>query len=297
MQRIIQSLIFLLVFALMAGIAGITACEKTGRDAGGPAVEPPQQTKQQPRGPRQGMEEKRGPAEGPPGGLKEQPQQAQPESSPAKEYEGSEVLAAVDGEEISASEVEPIVEQQMQGMQQQGRQVNAQMEQMLRKRVLDNVIKNKLIIQEAKDRNIEVSKEEVEQTYQEQARMLGGESNLNQRLSQAGVSGDEFREQIRQKAVVDKLKEEVAPEAEVTEEEARKFYEDNKEMFRSPQGGEPHEFDEVKDQLMQQLEQRKANQAFGGFVEKLRNDADVEIKAEELKQEAPQQVPQGPAGP
>jgi len=324
----------------------------------------------------------------------EKSQQGQAEETSNKE--NSKVLAMVGDEEITASEVDEIVDQQKNMMARQGRPISPQMEQMLRKRVLDDMINNELISQEAERQGINPTEEETGEIYDQEVQRAGGEANLENALGQAGMSTDEFRERIKLWLTIKKLKEKVTSEVSaITEEEARKFYEENKQMFTKPEtvhayhillkldenasgeeeqkirekiqkiyneavqkgadfqelarkysegpsaarGGDlgtfgrgrmvpefekaafslkegeiskpvrtkfgyhiikvtekqeakTPEFDEVKDTLLKVLTERKINQVFSDFIDKLREETDVIIKTESLK---PEQAPQAPA--
>ncbi len=148
------------------------------------------------------------------------------------EEKGSKVLATVGDEDITAGEVSEIVDHQKNMMARQGRPVSPQMEQMLRKRVLDDMIKNELIAQEAEEQGINATEKEIDEIYNQEVQRAGGESNLESGLTQAGMSKEEFRERIGMYVTMNKLREKVTSEvADITEEDARQFFEENKQMF------------------------------------------------------------------
>jgi DNA-binding transcriptional regulator GbsR (MarR family) len=70
------------------------------------------------------------------------------------------------------------------------------------------------------------------------------------------------------------IEEEVLADIEVSEEELKSAYEENKEAFE--QSGQDASFEKLKPQLEQMLKQQQQSQAINQYLDKLREDAEIE---------------------
>jgi len=112
-----------------------------------------------------------------------------------------------------------------------------------RKLKLEQLITNELLVQEAKDRGIEVSNEEMNNIFDQQINALKQQNNLNeeqleQAIQQQGFESmqqykDMFFENNMNGFLVNKLREEVVNEVEVSDEEAKEFYNNNQQQFET----------------------------------------------------------------
>lgn len=112
-----------------------------------------------------------------------------------------------------------------------------------RKLKLEQLITNELLVQEAKDRGIEVSKEEMNNIFDQQVNALKQQNNLNEDQLDRAIQQQGFESMKQYKEIffknnmngflVNKLREKVINEVEVKDEEAKEFYENNKEKFET----------------------------------------------------------------
>jgi peptidyl-prolyl cis-trans isomerase C len=142
------------------------------------------------------------------------------------------VVAEVNGEKITTRELSQQVDQmkvmlEERGMDfsgEQGKELLASLE----KEMLNQMINNKLMIQEAKQ-FASLTAEQVEDKVNEIKGQFASEEEYNNFLIQAGMSGEEA-------AFVMSLQEELTKDtAPVSEEEAREYYEANEEQFVQPE--------------------------------------------------------------
>jgi parvulin-like peptidyl-prolyl isomerase len=168
--------------------------------------------------------------------------------------ETPEIAAYVNGNEISMQELEQfagvrnILMQLLQSNQEfasvilqteAGQNVVAE----FRELKLEQLITNELLVQEAKDRGIEVSNEEMNNIFDQQVNALKNQNNLNEEqlekaIQQQGFESmkqykDMFFENNMNGFLVNKLREEVINEVEVSDEEAKEFYDNNKQQFET----------------------------------------------------------------
>lgn len=196
-----------------------------------------------------------------------------------------EVVATVNGEDITGEEFIPLYEQQFQQMAMQSQMSGEQPdEEAIREQSLDSLVSTELLLQDAQAQGYEASEEEIEELLEDTAEQGGLESvdELVQTYEEQGDTEEDLREdaadQVRIDKVVDGLE---IPEP--TEEELQEAYEEmeaQQEMMAEAQGGEAAEelppFEEVRDQLEEQVIQEDQNQAVVEHVDQLREAADVE---------------------
>jgi peptidyl-prolyl cis-trans isomerase C len=86
------------------------------------------------------------------------------------------------------------------------------------------------------NQEIETIKDQISEQAQAQGMDVGREEAFTQALQQAGLTEDELRTQLRDQLPVQKVQERVAGDAEASQEEVERFYEENKELqFTTPE--------------------------------------------------------------
>lgn len=105
------------------------------------------------------------------------------------------------------------------------------LEETLKEQILDKIIMEKIIEKESKDMEIEVSDEEIEEKVEEYIAMTGGEDEFNEFLKGNDLSRDYFVENLRKEILVNKHKDSFIEGVEVSDKEAKDFFEANKEKL------------------------------------------------------------------
>jgi peptidyl-prolyl cis-trans isomerase C len=86
------------------------------------------------------------------------------------------------------------------------------------------------------NQEIETIKDQISEQAQAQGMNVGREEAFTQALQQAGLTEEELRVQLRDQLPVQKVQERVAGDAEASQEEVERFYEENKELqFTTPE--------------------------------------------------------------
>lgn len=149
------------------------------------------------------------------------------------------LLAKVDGEEITEEEFNV----QLEGFKgiyekQLGKDAMSQLdedgrtrEEILREQIIEKMIMERIIKKETDKMNISVSEEELNEKMKEYADATGGEEVFNTYLEENNLSEDFFRENLRKELLVNKHKEEYMRSLTITEEEAKEYFEKNKEKL------------------------------------------------------------------
>lgn len=134
--------------------------------------------------------------------------------------------------------------------------------------VLENLINERLIVQEARNKGITVEEAEV-QSEMEKIR-LAVESQGNSLEDVLGVQNqtiEDLEENIRVQKIVEKL---LADKVDVTDEEIKEYFESNKEYL----GGDML-YDDVKEDLKDQLKNQKLSTEYASFIEELKSESDI----------------------
>ena len=202
-----------------------------------------------------------------------------PAEAPTPDLEGvPDVVATVNGLEITKEEFTTAYEGAFQQMAMQAQATGQELDQeQLKTQTLDNIIGNKLLIQEADKRGIEASEEAIASTTDElvKTNQFASPDELFAALEEQGIPKEEATEQIKQQVRLDALLAEEGADTAPTEEELKAAYEQAKASGAAAQGGEVPPYEELKPQLEQQAKQQKKSEAAIALVEKLRESGDV----------------------
>ena len=182
-----------------------------------------------------------------------------------------DVVATVNGEDITKDEFVPVYESQFQQMAMQQQTTGEQPDQAeLKGQVAQQLVDNELLLQGAKDAGIEATDEDIDATLEEVASQngLGSADEVVSALEQQGMSAEEIREDAASQFTLTAYIEQEADISEPTEEEL------------SQAGGDTSQippFEEVKEQLAQQTVSQQQNEAATTLAAELREAGDVTI--------------------
>ena len=104
----------------------------------------------------------------------------------------------------------------------------------LRRLILENMIQNELLYQEAKARKIKVSSSEIEEQIEAIKAQFPSEEDFRRYLEYQGFNLATLREAIKRELMIQKLEDSLAEEITIPEEEIQKYYEENKSLFITP---------------------------------------------------------------
>jgi parvulin-like peptidyl-prolyl isomerase len=188
------------------------------------------------------------------------------------------VVAVVNQEIITLSEIEKWIHPSKQEFVGRDRWEKQEQEQMLRREVLDRLIEEKLIDQEVKKLAIKVSSKEVEATLDDvRRRNSATPEQLEKALSAEGLTLESYKKQIekslqRKKLIGSAVKVENKPE----DKDLKEFYQKNIDRYRTnetfrpahilfviPKGASPGEIREIRKKCEAVLNKIKAGEDFG----------------------------------
>ncbi|WP_404330133.1 SurA N-terminal domain-containing protein [Mesobacillus maritimus] len=202
---------------------------------------------------------------------------------PQPDLEGiPDVVAEVNGEEITSEEFEENYSGQFQQIAIQYQMSGQELDQdLLKEQIAESMVSSKLLIQEAESRNITATEADIEATLDEIAELNALESKeaLFAAFEEQGMSEEEVRSQVETEVKVSQLIVEESGDLEPTEEELQEFYDQTKAQQEQmgADAGELPSFEELKPELAEQLKMQKEQEAAQTIVEGLRKEAEVTI--------------------
>jgi len=134
--------------------------------------------------------------------------------------------------------------------------------------ILSTAIEQELIEQEAKNKKIEVTKEEVDAKIKEiETGMAGSGQTLDQALQESGMTREDLEENYQLNLLLEKM---LSERIQVTDEEVQKYIDENSESF--PEGTD---MEQVKSIVTEQLKQEKMSTEYQSFINELKEKADI----------------------
>ena len=143
-----------------------------------------------------------------------------------------------------------------------------ELEKQAGKKVLEGLVTNTLILQEAKKRNITITDNELNaeiKNIDENLKKRG--QSLDQVLTLQGLTIDKVKDQIKLNLIMKKL---LSDKISVSDKDVSDYIEKNSKLI--PQGANP---DDTKNQVRQQLEQQKLQEKGQELIKSLQDKAKI----------------------
>ena len=191
-----------------------------------------------------------------------------------------EVVAEVNGEEVTREEFAPIYSAQLaQATAQAQSGGQAPDEEALKKQTVDDLVDTELLAQEADSRGIEVSDDDIDAeltTLAEQNGMKSG-TELLDAIAKQGMDEETARDQVETQVMVERLVEDEKGPFKPSDKELRALYASAEQQAKASGSGKIPPFAQVRDQLVQQAETQEIGTVAGALVKSLRKDADITV--------------------
>lgn len=101
--------------------------------------------------------------------------------------------------------------------------------------LVDYLVTQELIRQEADKRDIAVSDDELDKAVEDLYAAYGGEKKVDKLLAQQGMSKDDLREILKDQELGKKVYTAVTEDAKPSDEELQEYYDENKAQFQQPE--------------------------------------------------------------
>lgn len=149
-------------------------------------------------------------------------------------------------------------------------ELNKRMVSRYGKTVLDEIIAEKVLVDVAKKEGITVSDQEVKTEIETAEKSFGGKDALKAAAKSYGLTTDsEFSNFFKYRLLAKKIQEKLF-KIEVTEDEIKNFYNENKAMMSGKK------LDEVKEEIKQQLSGQKLQEQFNTWFEKAKQESKIQ---------------------
>ncbi len=179
---------------------------------------------------------------------------------------GSEVVARVNGEAITAGDVAKLRVKLYESYRMQISEEEA----------LEQLIEETVLYQEAEQQGYAPTMDEAEQELEARVASSGRTmEDFEADLAKSGFSYEEYLQDFQRQLAINSYLDDAVQVPEVTELEARVFYENYKQ--ESPEAELPP-FEQLKSEIMAFLEQQKQQEATSLLIEELKEKADIKYK-------------------
>jgi foldase protein PrsA len=146
----------------------------------------------------------------------------------------NKTVATADGTEVKQKEVDAYMNY-IKNQSQDGELAGNEEElKTLEADIIDLLIVTKLLEKYAEEKNITVSSQEVDEQVESLINTYESEKDFESALKIIGIDRRFFEEYLRSQMISSKIYEKITANIEVTDQEARKYYNDNKEEFLVP---------------------------------------------------------------
>ena len=146
--------------------------------------------------------------------------------------------------------------------------------------VLQLIINKEVLLSSAKELGIKISNATVNQdfeSYQKQSKL--GRKEFAQYLTSVGYNVSSFKKSIKDQKTIEKMREKLFSNDKITDEEIKKAYERNKYT----QAFANQDFEDVKDQIKENMTQDKDIMILNSYLAKAKQKAKIEFKDKEFE--------------
>lgn len=196
-----------------------------------------------------------------------------------------DVVAVVNGEEISGESFSKNYESQYQQLTMQAQMTGEEPDQEeLKSQALDMMIDSELLVAKAEDEGFSASEDDIDEYLASMAEENGLESAdaLQEEFEAQGLSEDRVREDIQKEVLIEQVIDTIdIPEP--SDDELQEIYdmqveqlEAMNEQVEEDQAQEVPSFEELEPELEEQAVAQKENEAVTELLDDLRDDADIE---------------------
>lgn len=160
------------------------------------------------------------------------------ETQGGKTIDGKEAMAKVNDELVLKSDYDRQVAQVKNALEANGQDFStAEGKKTLKdvkEKVLEAMISDQIILQQAKENKVTLAEGELEQAISDLEQYHGGKDALETYLKQQGFDLKSFEVLVKEQLIISHFKEKLTSNVKITDEEVKKYYDDNKAMFELP---------------------------------------------------------------
>lgn len=144
----------------------------------------------------------------------------------------SEVAARVNDQPITKKEFDDAAERNLSRYRNQGHQLQPNIEARIRESVLRRMIEDKIIELKAKEQQITITDEELATKLNEQKSRFRTEEAFKDYMTRSQNTEAQMKEELKRNMLRDRVVEKLSGEIAATDDEVKKFYDDNISRFK-----------------------------------------------------------------
>lgn len=148
---------------------------------------------------------------------------------------GKKVAATVNGEPIYMEEVDKQLDQLKQQHQMMQGQQGDEYIKSFQKQILESLIEQKLVLQEAKKENYKVTDKEVDDWLAQVKKQFPSEEQFESKLKEMNTTIEELKANRKDQIIIQKIIDKVTKNVKVTDKEVEDYYNKHKEEFKDPE--------------------------------------------------------------
>jgi len=202
-------------------------------------------------------------------------------SSMIEKQRAAEVVATVNGEDITNADLDVSINQFEQLAAAQGIDTTSpEMQAEVRAQALEVLINTTLLRQAAAEKGIEVTDEDVAARIEAITADIGGAEALTARMQELQLEAGQMQDDIKDELMIQALLETVFADAavEVTAEEVQELYDNAKEQAGGAEAADFPALEEVQAQVEQQIQSGKEQAAIDEYLAELKAEADISVE-------------------
>ncbi len=189
------------------------------------------------------------------------------EISDAEKVDAEKVVAVINGEDVTGQTYNLVYSQLKLYADQFDEDID---NEELKQATMDSIIDRQLVIQQAKEEDIEITDEMAEKEFE--TLKSENEKSLETLLEQYQITEEGFKDQLKFEMTMNEYQAKVI-NVSVTDEELKEFYEKAKE-----ESEDIPEFEEIKDTLKKQLLKQKTDDELEAKISQAREKSEIEEK-------------------
>lgn len=191
-----------------------------------------------------------------------------------------DVVATVDGKDISKKDYDKELESMKATYEQQGMpadQMDSKMLAELEQSVLDQMINAELLLQTAEKDGVSVEQKELDAELEKIKTNFADEKQYEEALKQNELTEKELMAQLKKQMTVIQYLDSKIGKVEASDEEIQAMYDQYKQQVEG-QKQTPEELDKIKPELEQQILAQKKDEQTTKLVEQIRKDNEDKVK-------------------
>ncbi len=149
--------------------------------------------------------------------------------------DNKKIAATVNGEPIYVEDVDKQLEQMGQQQQSFEGPEGEEYKKQIQKQILDDLIEQKLVLQEAEKEKIKVKNKEIDDWIEQAKQQFPSEQEFEAKLKELNLTIEELKKNRTEQLLRQKMIEKITKDIKVKDKEVEEYYEKNKEEIKEPE--------------------------------------------------------------